>query len=93
MLRAPIALVVLAAAAPTLAGCGQIRLLPDLAPYLGGPWQAFEQAHPKSCGEPFADKNGQQHVACVTDAYSVIFDIDAAGNIRAYQAAPRDASS
>jgi hypothetical protein len=89
MLRAPIALVVLAAAAPTLAGCGQLSIFPDLAPYLGRSWQAFEQAHPNACGQPFAGKDGGQHVACVTDAYSVIFDIDAAGIIRAYQGAPR----
>jgi hypothetical protein len=86
MLRAPF---ILAAAAVTLAGCGQVSLLPQLARYLGGPWQAFAKAHPNACGEPFADKDGQQHVACVTDAYTVIFDIDAAGNVRAYQANPR----
>jgi hypothetical protein len=93
MLRAPFILAALAAAAPwTLAGCGQVKLLPDLAPYLGGPWQAFEKAHPNSCGEPFTDKDGQRHVACATDAYTVLFDIDAAGNIRAYQGTPRAAS-
>jgi len=90
MLRAPFALIALAAAA--LAGCAQLGLLPDLAPYLGGPWQAFAQKHPNACGEPFSDNRGQQHVACITDAYSVIFDIDAASNIRAYQGAPRETS-
>jgi hypothetical protein len=84
MLRALVALTVLA-----LAGCGQVSLLPHLAPYLGRPWQAFAEAHPNSCGQPFADKDGQQHVACVTDAYTVIFDIDAAGSIRAYQGTAR----
>ena len=34
----------------------------------------------------------RQHVACVTDAYSVIFNIDTSGMIRAYQGMPRDAS-
>ena len=92
MLRAPTAaLALIAAAAPTLAGCRQIKIFPDLARYLGGPWQAFETAHPHSCGEPFADKEGQQHVACATDAYTVLFDIDAAGDVRAYQGTPRAA--
>jgi len=83
MLRAPLVLAALAAS--LLAGCGQVTLLPELAPYLGGPWQAFEKAHPDSCGEPFADKDGQQHVACATKAYTVLFDLDAAGDVRAYQ--------
>lgn len=87
MLRAPFLLA--AVAALMLAGCGQASLLPQLAPYLGGPWQAFAKAHPNACGEPFAGKDGQQHVACVTDAYTVVFDIDAAGDIRAYQGTPR----
>ena len=88
MLRAPFVLAALAVAS-MLAGCGQVGLVPELAPYLGGPWQAFAKAHPESCGEPFADKDGQQHVACATKTYTVLFDIDAAGDVRAYQGNPR----